>query len=325
MSLASRLQNRRVVIVGDVMLDRFLFGRVDRISPEAPVPVLRFEREERRLGGAANVAANVRSLGGHPVLVGVAGADEWGAALRKELRSSNIEASLIEDASRPTTCKVRLATSRNQQVARIDYESDSDIDQPLAAAVLTASLAALSETTGGGALIISDYLKGVITAPTIAALVAGAKKAGIPVVADPKTPDASRYRGASVITPNHHEAEAMAHRRIRTDDDAREAARLIRERAGVESVLITRGEHGMWLLDGSGGTHVEEALPASAREVSDVTGAGDTVVAALALGIASGLTLLEAADLANRAAGVVVGKFGAATATLDELGPDRAG
>lgn len=318
MSLATQLKDRRVVIVGDLMLDRFLFGRVDRISPEAPVPVLRFEREERRLGGAANVAANVRALGGQAVLIGVSGVDEWGAALRQDLRAAGIEASIIEDPSRPTTCKVRLATTRNQQVARVDYESDRDIDQPLAAAVLVAALAALSEAPGG-ALVISDYLKGVITAPMIASLVAGATKAGIAVIADPKTPDAARYRGATVITPNHHEAEAMALLRIRTDDEAREAARAIRDRSGAQSVLITRGEHGMWLLDGSGKQIVEAALPASAREVSDVTGAGDTVVAALALSIAAGLTLLESADLANRAAGVVVGKFGAATATLEEI------
>lgn len=318
MSLATRLTGRRVVVVGDIMLDRFLFGRVDRISPEAPVPVLRFERETRRLGGAANVAANVRALGGQAVLIGVSGVDEWGAALRQDLRSAGIEASIIEDPGRPTTCKVRLATSRNQQVARVDYESDREIDQPLAAAVLMAALAALSDTAGG-ALVISDYLKGVVTAPLMASLVAGAARAGIPVIADPKTADAARYRGATIITPNHHEAEAMAQRRIRTDDEAREAARTIRERSGAQSVLITRGEHGMWLLDGSSGALAEAALPASAREVSDVTGAGDTVVAALALGIAAGLTLLESADLANRAAGVVVGKFGAATATLEEL------
>ena len=318
MSLATQLKDRRVVIVGDIMLDRFLFGRVDRISPEAPVPVLRFDREERRLGGAANVAANVRALGGQAVLIGVSGVDEWGAALRQDLRSAGIEASIIEDPGRPTTCKVRLATSRNQQVARVDYESDREIDQPLAAAVLVAALAALSETPGG-ALVISDYLKGVVTAPLMASLVAGAARAGIPVIADPKTADAARYRGATIITPNHHEAEAMAQRRIRTDDEARDAARTIRERSGAQSVLITRGEHGMWLLDGSGAAVAEAALSASAREVSDVTGAGDTVVAALALGIAAGLTLLESADLANRAAGVVVGKFGAATATLEEI------
>lgn len=317
MSLAARLAGRRVIIVGDVMLDRFLFGRVDRISPEAPVPVLRFEREERRLGGAANVAANVRALGGHPVLIGVAGRDEWGAALRQELAAAGIESTIVDDAGRPTTCKVRLATSRNQQVARVDYESDTDIDEPCRDAMLSAARAALAGD--GGALIISDYLKGVVTAPLFDALTAAASEAGAAVVADPKTPDASRYRGATVITPNHHEAEAMAHRRIRTDGEAREAARAIRDRSGAASVLITRGEHGMWLLDGGSGTIVETALPASAREVSDVTGAGDTVVAALALGIAAGLTLLESATLANRAAGVVVGKFGAATATVAEV------
>lgn len=315
-SLAPRLAGRRVVIAGDVMLDRFLFGRVDRISPEAPVPVLRFEREERRLGGAANVAANVRALGGHPILSGIVGADEWGRMLRADLETAGIDAALIVDESRPTTCKVRLATSRNQQVARVDYESDTEIDAERARALIEACTHALS---GAGALVISDYLKGAITAGTFTALVSHARESGIPIVADPKTPDPARYRGATVITPNHHEAEIMARQRIRTDDDARAAARAIQAAAGVDSVLITRGEHGMWLLDGAGGAVREHALPASAREVSDVTGAGDTVVAALALGLAAGLALIEAADLANRAAGVVVGKFGAATATLEEL------
>ena len=277
MSLSARLKDRRVVIAGDVMLDRFLFGRVDRISPEAPVPVLRFEREERRLGGAANVAANVRALGGHPVLAGVVGADEWGALLRADLDAAGIESALVTDASRPTTCKVRLATSRNQQVARVDYESDDEIGPAERDALLHACTSAF---TGGGALVISDYLKGTITAPLYEALVAAARGASIPVIADPKTPDPARYRGATVVTPNHHEAEAMSRMRIRTDDDARAAA---------------------------------------AREVSDVTGAGDTVVAALALGLAGGLSLLDAADLANRAAAVVVGKFGAATATFAEI------
>lgn len=298
------------------MLDRFLFGRVDRISPEAPVPVLRFEREERRLGGAANVAANVRALGGRPMLAGVIGADEWGAMLRADLAAAGIEAALIVDAGRPTTCKVRLATSRNQQVARVDYESDDAIDGAARQALLDACRGALP---GAGALVISDYLKGAISAPLFSALVAAARAGRIPIVADPKTPDPSLYRGATVLTPNHHEAERMSRQRIRTDDDARDAARVIQEAAGVESVVITRGEQGMWLLDGAAGSRAEHALPAIAREVSDVTGAGDTVVAALALGLAAGLTLLEAAGLANRAAGVVVGKFGAATATIDEI------
>jgi len=315
MTLADRLQGRRVLIAGDVMLDRFLFGRVDRISPEAPVPVLRFEREERRLGGAANVAANIRALGGHPVVAGIVGADEWGQVLRDELASGGIESTLITDAARPTTCKVRLATSRNQQVARLDYESDVEIDASHADALLRACCGAMAGTS---AVVISDYLKGAVTAAVLSKLVSEARARSIPVVADPKTPDPGRYRGATVITPNHHEAEAMARMRIRTDADAAAAARAIQQAAGVESVIITRGEHGMWLLDGS--TARERALPATAREVSDVTGAGDTVVATLALGLAGGLSLFDAADLANRAAAIVVGKFGPATASLSEIG-----
>jgi D-beta-D-heptose 7-phosphate kinase/D-beta-D-heptose 1-phosphate adenosyltransferase len=316
MSLASRLKGRRVVIVGDVMLDRFLIGRVDRISPEAPVPVLRFERETRRLGGAANVAAHVRALGGHPVLVGVIGRDEWGAALTSELDAAGIEHALVVDTSRPTTCKVRLATSRNQQVARIDYENDADVDAVHADALLSSAGNALA---GAGAVIVSDYLKGAVSAPLFLALAEQARKAGVPIVADPKAADAAKYRGASVITPNHHEAETMTKGRIRSDADARDAARMIRGLAGAGSVLITRGDHGMWLLDGTQDALHERALPAAAREVSDVTGAGDTVAAALGLAIAGGLSLLDAADLANRAAGIVVGKFGAATASIDEL------
>lgn len=314
MTLAARLRGRRVLIAGDVMLDRFLFGRVDRISPEAPVPVLRFEREERRLGGAANVAANVRALGGHPVVAGIVGGDEWGQVLRDELASGGIESTLITDAARPTTCKVRLATSRNQQVARLDYESDEEIDASHADALLRACCGAM---TGTSAVVLSDYLKGAVTAALISTLVSEARARSVPVVADPKTADPGRYRGATVITPNHHEAEAMARMRIRTDADAAAAARAIQQAAGVESVIITRGEHGMWLLDGS--TASERALPATAREVSDVTGAGDTVVAALALGLAGGLSLFDAADLANRAAAIVVGKFGPATASLSEI------
>ena len=187
--LAARLSGRRVVIAGDVMVDRFLFGRVDRISPEAPVPVLRFQREERRLGGAANVAANVRALGGHPVLAGIVGDDEWGRLLRADLAAAGIDAEMAVDASRPTTCKVRLATSRNQQVARLDYESDAEIAGAQASALIETCRRALA---GAGALVISDYLKGAVTRQVFAGLVAAARERNVPVVADPKTPDASR-------------------------------------------------------------------------------------------------------------------------------------
>ena len=203
---------------------------------------------------------------------------------------------------------MRVVTGRNQQVARIDYERDTDADGAVQQAV-----AERAARLGGSAqaLLVSDYLKGAITRPVIEALLA----LTAPLVVDPKIPHLACYAGASLITPNHHEAEVATHRRIRTDDDAREAARAFRTRAECDAVLITRGEHGMWLSSAD----AEGAIPAASREVSDVTGAGDTVVATLALALAAGATLVEASVLANHAAGIVVGKFGPAT-----VSPERA-
>ncbi len=313
-SVFDLLPGTTVAVIGDVMLDHFLIGRVDRISPEAPVPVVRFLREEYRLGGAANVAANVRALEGVPVLVGCVGADEASAGLRHALRERGIaDDRLVVDETRPTTRKVRVVTTRNQQVVRLDYEDDAELahatDQALRAAASQAAI-------GAKAIVLSDYRKGVITPGVIAAAVAAA--AGAPVVVDPKVPDATRYIGVTLLTPNHHEAELMTGTRIITSDDARQAARALHETTQA-SVLITWGEHGMWLLDASGPSMVELAIPATAREVSDVTGAGDTVVATLALALACGASLSDAARLANHAAGIVVGRFGAATVGRDEL------
>jgi D-beta-D-heptose 7-phosphate kinase/D-beta-D-heptose 1-phosphate adenosyltransferase len=311
--LLSALAGRTVLIIGDVMLDHFVIGRVDRISPEAPVPVVQFDHEEYRLGGAANVAHNIASLGGIPRLVGVVGADEDAARLRAELARRSIDPTgIVADPERPTTRKVRVVTSRNQQVARIDYERDGEVSGAVEAAIVK-RIGDL--VRAAGAVLVSDYLKGVVSRSVAAAAVAAAREAGVPLLVDPKVPHVDYYRGATLITPNHHEAEAVTHMRIRSDDEARAAARRFRDRAGCESVLITRGEHGMWLL----GHDVEQSLPAEAREVADVTGAGDTVIGTMALGLAAGGTLLDAARLANRAAGVVVGKFGPATVTVEEL------
>jgi D-glycero-beta-D-manno-heptose-7-phosphate kinase len=301
-----------VLVVGDVMLDRFIVGRVTRISPEAPVPVVRFESEHLRLGGAANVAHNLVALGGRVSLVGVVGIDAAAARLRDQLATAAIGVEgLVEDRNRPTTEKVRIVTERNQQVARIDYENDADVSGDLARVVVAR---ARRLAVDSNVLLVSDYLKGTITRQVVAALVA-LKTPARPLVVDPKIPHLSSYAGASLVTPNHHEAEAATERRIRTDEDAREAARDFRARAQCGAVLITRGEAGMWLSDGAS----EGAIPAVAREVADVTGAGDTVVAALALALAAGATSVEAAMLANHAAGIVVGKFGPATVTADEL------
>jgi len=310
--LVARFAHTPVLVVGDVMIDRFIVGDVSRISPEAPVPVVRFRSEYVRLGGAANVAHNLAALGARVTLVGVIGRDAAADALLRALDAAGIAADgLIEDATRPTSEKVRIVTERNQQVARIDYEEDRDIAGELERRVAD-TVAASSE--GARALVVSDYLKGTITANVMRALL-GRKRSDVPLLVDPKIPHLACYAGATLITPNHHEAERATNRSIRTDDDARDAARAFRALARCESVVITRGDQGMWLAS----PETEGPIAAVTREVSDVTGAGDTVAATLALSLAAGATLVEAAVLASHAAGLVVGKFGAATVTLDEL------
>jgi len=311
--LVSRLSGLSVLIVGDLMLDHFIFGRVSRISPEAPVPVVEFDREEFRVGGAGNVARNVRALAGQVNVVGIIGRDEAGTRIRSALHDDGVGAhGVIVDDTRPTTRKMRVVTSRNQQVARVDYETDAEARGDLEAALL----AAIEQAAAGArAIVISDYLKGTVTEAVAARTIARARDFGVPVLADPKVPHLDYYRGASLVTPNNAEAEAASHSRIRSHNDAARAARAIRERVGSRSVLITRGEAGMWLLDDEHEGH----LPATSREVADVTGAGDTVIATLALALAAGANISEAASLANAAAGVSVGKFGPATVTPAEL------
>ena len=302
-----------VLVVGDVMIDQFIIGRVTRISPEAPVPIVRYERDETRIGGAANVASNLVALGARADIVGLVGDDAEAVVLKQALAAHGVGAGgLIADADRPTTRKVRVVTDRHQQVARIDYERDEE-----ARGAVEAQLVSEVRRRAGqaNAVVVSDYLKGAITAEVVAAAVDVGRARGIPVLVDPKIPHIGYYAGATLVTPNHHEAEVATHRLIRTDDDARTAAQAFRDRARCDGTLITRGEHGMWLLDAS----AEGALAATAREVADVTGAGDTVIATLALALAAGATSAEAASLANHAAGVVVAKFGPATVSVDEL------
>jgi D-beta-D-heptose 7-phosphate kinase/D-beta-D-heptose 1-phosphate adenosyltransferase len=316
-AITTRLAGRRISVIGDVMLDHFVIGRVDRISPEAPVPVVRFERDEYRLGGAANVAHNVQSLGGRATLVGLAGDDEVGRRLRSELSARGLDDhTLVVDPARPTTRKTRIVTSHNQQVARIDYEADAEPAGAVLAELCRAAVAALQ---AADAVVLSDYRKGVVGPEVIAAVRDAARAAGRPLLVDPKVPSAARYRGVTLLTPNHHEAELMTGLSIRTSGGARDAARAIHQETEGASVLITWGEHGMWLLDASSATTREEAIPAAAREVSDVTGAGDTVIATLALALAAGATIGDAARLATLAAGLVVARFGPATASLAEI------
>jgi D-beta-D-heptose 7-phosphate kinase/D-beta-D-heptose 1-phosphate adenosyltransferase len=312
-ALVSAAKGRPILVAGDVMLDHFVIGRVERISPEAPVPVVCFEQEEHRLGGAANVAHNVAALGGAADLLGIVGGDEAAAHLRAGLARASVgHDALITDPSRCTTRKLRVVTTRNQQVARIDYESDREIDGPLQEKLA----AAVRERVAGAAIVVlSDYQKGAITRLVAQAAITAARDAGVPVLVDPKVPHVDYYAGASLVTPNHHEAEAVTLLRIRSSDEARQAANRFRERVGCASVLITRGEHGMWLLTPDG----EFDLRAEAREVSDVTGAGDTVIAAMAIGLAGGGSLQLAARLANRAAGLAVSHFGPTAVSADEL------
>ena len=232
--------------------------------------------------------------------------------MTRACRDAGIEASFVSDPGRPTTTKVRIVTERNQQVARIDYEQDDEIDASLEEQIATLLR---QQAARASAIVISDYLKGAITARVMQAAVAAGAERGIPVLVDPKIPHIDYYTGVTVITPNHHEAEIATNMRVRTEEEARVSARVFRERAHCGAVLMTRGDQGMWLL----GSDVEGHLPAAAREVADVTGAGDTVIATMALALAAGATLAEAARLANEAAGIAVAKFGPATDNPTEL------
>ena len=311
--LVSAFSTAHVLVIGDAMLDTFIVGRVTRISPEAPVPVVAFDHQTHRIGGAANVAHNITALGGHATLVAVMGQDDNGKTLMQGCRDAGIEAGFIAtDSERVTTTKVRIVTERNQQVARVDYEIDAeisgDIEQGIVGAVRT-------HVGGASAVIVSDYLKGCVTKRVMEAAVDVARQRGIPLLVDPKIPHIDYYAGATVITPNHHEAEIATHSRIRSATDARLAASAFRDLSRCDAVLMTRGDQGMWLL----AADAEGELPAVAREVADVTGAGDTVIAAMALAMAAGGTMVEAAHLANQAAGIAVAKFGAATVSPAEL------
>jgi D-beta-D-heptose 7-phosphate kinase/D-beta-D-heptose 1-phosphate adenosyltransferase len=310
--IAAGFAAAKILVIGDAMLDRFIAGRVTRISPEAPVPVVTFAHETNRIGGAANVAHNITALGGKATLLAITGQDDAARSLEHGCLEAGIDAAFVADPRRPTTTKVRVVTERNQQVARIDYEIDSEISAELAA-----QLVVLIERQAptASAIVVSDYLKGCVTWQVMRSAVRAAEEHSIPLLVDPKIPHIDYYAGATLITPNHHEAEAATYMRVRTADDASAAARDFRERVNCEAVLMTRGDQGMWLLMKDGEGH----LPAVAREVADVTGAGDTVIATMALAMAAGATLVEAARLANEAAGIAVGKFGPSTVTPAEL------
>ncbi len=301
-----RVAAARVLVVGDAMLDRYWFGAVERISPEAPVPVVRVGREEERLGGAANVALNVQSLGPQTTLLTVVGKDEPGRTLVSLLETKQIETLFREDPQLRTIVKLRVI-GRSQQLIRIDFENEPDHE------VLQSLLPLYSEALEvRDAVLFSDYGKGGLT--HITDMIALARRAGRPVLIDPKGHDYARYRDATVITPNRAEL-AQVIGPWTSEAQLHERAQNLRSELRLDGLLLTRSEDGMSLFDGQGHAHVD----ADAREVFDVTGAGDTVIATLAAMLACGLTLREALPIANRAGGIVVGKFGTASVTYDEL------
>ena len=310
--LVTRFTGASVLVIGDAMLDKFIVGRVTRISPEAPVPVVAFDHDMHRIGGAANVAHNIAALGGQARLIAVTGLDEGATTLAHACREAGVSPAFVGDASRSTTTKVRIVTERNQQVARIDYETDTDVSAEVENKLVTSIRQYCNEAD---AILVSDYQKGTITQRVMQAAVEAAKGRKIPLLVDPKVPHIDRYAGATLITPNQHEAETATLMRARNMDEAQDAARAFAERVRCEAVLITLGDRGMWLRAAG----EDGYLPASAREVADVTGAGDTVIATLALALASKAKYSEAARLANQAAGVAVSKFGPATVTPAEL------
>lgn len=301
----------RILVVGDVMLDRYWFGAVERISPEAPVPVVKVERTEERPGGAANVARNCAALGARVTLLSVVGADEAGQTLSRLLAAEGIAASLHEDAELSTTIKLRVV-GRQQQLLRIDFEENPHHE------VLRAKLAEYErQLPECNAVILSDYGKGGLA--HIGEMIRLARAAGRPVLVDPKGEDYARYAGATLLTPNRAELRQVVGR-WKDEADLQARAEKLRRELGLAALLVTRSEEGMTLFRDAGGAAAALHEPAQAREVYDVSGAGDTVIATLAVMLAAGCDLLAAMRLANRAAGIVVGKLGTAVVTREELG-----
>jgi len=295
-----------VLVVGDVMLDRYWFGEVSRISPEAPVPVVKIERTEERLGGAANVARNCSALGAQVMLLSVVGKDEAGQTLQNLLAKEGIAASLHQDAELSTTIKLRVI-GRQQQLLRIDFENAPNHE------ILSAKLAEFEQLLPRcNAVILSDYGKGGLA--HITEMIRLARAAGKPVLVDPKGEDYTRYAGATVLTPNRAELREVVGK-WSSEQQLMEKAQALRQKLGLQALLVTRSEEGMTLFREGGADH--EA--ARAREVFDVSGAGDTVIATLAVMLSSGLDMAAAMRVANRAAGIVVGKLGVAVVTWNEL------
>ena len=306
------LTSARVVCVGDVMLDRFVYGEVTRVSPEAPIPVCRVQNETAMLGGAGNVVRNLVSLGASVDLISVVGDDDIAGDVDLLLRDlGGVSHSLTVEKDRPTTSKIRYVAG-GQQLLRADREITTPISDAIADDLVAAVATGLQDAA---LVIISDYGKGVVTDRLASRVIEIARTAGKPAIVDPKSRDFARYAGATLITPNLKEMSEAAGGEPTTEDDIAAAARKLLSDAGIDTMLVTRGAQGMSLISGDSAHH----FPSRAREVFDVSGAGDTVIATLAAGIAAGLPPIDAAQLANVAAGIVVGKTGTAVAYAEDI------
>lgn len=310
LELLERIRGRRVVIVGDAMLDVYLRGDVERISPEAPVPVVRVRERRYALGGAANVAQNVAAAGAHGSLVAAVGGDDTGKRLREMLDALDADSRWLVEVDRPTTTKTRIV-ARAQQVVRFDEEEDADLSGEQVARLLVSIHTALEQAD---ALVLEDYNKGVLVPAVIEASIGAARQRGIPVVVDPKFRNFFAYRGATIFKPNRRELESALGAAVNLDDPG--ALPTTFQKLGVDHLLLTLGERGMAIIAADGDVR---RIPTTAREVYDVVGAGDTVTAYLATSLAAGASAFEAAVVANFAAGVEVGKLGAATVSADEI------
>ncbi|MFZ1375040.1 MAG: D-glycero-beta-D-manno-heptose-7-phosphate kinase [Geothrix sp.] len=315
-SLLQRMEGRKVAVLGDVMLDEYLFGEVNRISPEAPVPVVRVLRERAVLGGAANVAANLKALGTEPLLIGTLQKDAAGDRVLGLLTGLGVSISgLVLDTSRPTIIKTRVI-GQQQQMLRIDRE---DPGMPDAAVLLGLKDRLERALSSASALIVSDYAKGTINEPVMDTVRALCVARGIPWIVDPKPAHKALYRGATLMTPNTKETSELTTREARSDMEVTIAGRALMAELGLKGLLVTRSERGMALFAPDEEHAAPWMIPTEAREVFDVSGAGDTVIAAFSAAVAAGGDWREAAMLANAAAGVVVAKVGTATVTPLEL------
>lgn len=311
-AIIERFQEARLLVIGDLIMDHFIWGKVRRISPEAPVPVVEVTSESLMLGGSANVVNNIHSLGGKSLVTGVVGRDDDGRKLMAALKDKGIPTEgIIADSRRPTTIKTRVI-AHNQQVVRFDREKKDRIEPESTAKVFNYVKKAMRNSD---LVIISDYAKGLITESLVEDTVEAARKLGRPVAVDPKVEHFDYYRGVSIVTPNNLEASLASGVEIIDDASLHRAGEVLFNKIGCEALLITRGENGMSLFEPDSETHI----PTVAQEVFDVSGAGDTVIGALGLALASGASYKEASVIANFAAGVVVGKVGTATVAPDEL------